>query len=595
MKWKRILAADRLSTIWLSLLAVGVGLVAGLGAVAFRLLIGLFHNLLFLGKFSGDYDANVHTPPSPWGALVILVPVAGAVGVVFLVKNFAPEAKGHGVPEVIDAIYYTEGKIRPVVALVKAVASALSIGSGGSVGREGPIIQIGSSFGSTLGQLLRMPTWKRITMIAAGAGGGIAATFNTPVGGILFAIEIVMHELSVRTLVPVAISTAVATYIGRAFFGDHPSFVVAGFQTHYFHLTEPAVLVSYVGLGILAGVVSALYIRCIYWFEDFFETTIRVSDYVRHGAGMLLVGCTMYLLMRTLGHYYIEGVGYATVQDVLTGGLTSVKLLVLLFVLKLLATSITLGSGASGGVFSPGIFMGATVGAVYGSILRALVPWIAADPAAFAVAGMAGVIGGSTGAAVTAIVMIFEMTLNYNVILPVTLTVAIAYEVRRMLCRETIYTLKLARRNHYMPEALQANFYQLRPAAEFMDSHIKAIPASLTVGEFATAIGGHSKVTRFLVEDGNRVQGVITRDHALVALEQQGERYTVGEAASKAYVAVRGNTRLLDAITEMRRKNASYILVLKRGEDVLVDNIQGIIGKELIADAVVGAMHMFLE
>lgn len=163
-------------------LSILIGIMAGLGAVAFRGLIAFFHNLLFLGKFSFLYDANIHTPISPWGPFVILVPVLGAVGVTFLVNNFAPEAKGHGVPEVMDAIYYNKGVIRAVVAVIKSLASALSIGSGGSVGREGPIVQIGSSFGSMVGQILRMPVWQRITLIAAGTGGGIAATFNTPIG-----------------------------------------------------------------------------------------------------------------------------------------------------------------------------------------------------------------------------------------------------------------------------------------------------------------------------------------------------------------------------------------------------------------------------
>lgn len=222
-----------------SLLALIVGIVAGLGAVIFRGLIAGVHNALFLGRFALEYDANVHTPLSPWGPLVVLVPVLGAVGVAFLVKNFAPEAKGHGVPEVMDAIYYGGCNIRPVVALVKTLASAVSIGSGGSVGREGPIIQIGSSFGSTVGQLLRLPPWQRITLIASGAGAGIAATFNTPVGGVLFALEIMMHEVSARTLVPVVISTATATYIGQLFFGPHPSFVIPELEQPYFHVSSP--------------------------------------------------------------------------------------------------------------------------------------------------------------------------------------------------------------------------------------------------------------------------------------------------------------------------------------------------------------------
>jgi chloride channel protein, CIC family len=167
--------------VYLCLLALVVGIVGGLGAVVFRGLIAFVHNLLFLGKLSVIYDSSLFTPASPWGALVILVPVVGAMGVTFIVTNFAPEAKGHGVPEVMDAIYYNRGIIRPIVAIAKSLASALSIGSGAAVGREGPIIQIGSAFGSTLGQVIRMSMGQRIILVAAGAGAGIAATFNTPI------------------------------------------------------------------------------------------------------------------------------------------------------------------------------------------------------------------------------------------------------------------------------------------------------------------------------------------------------------------------------------------------------------------------------
>ena len=236
--------------------SVVIGVVGALGAVVFRGLIALFHNLLFLGQWSFLYDANTHTPPSPWGPFVILVPVLGAACVAFLVSNFAPEAKGHGVPEVMDAIYYNKGVVRPVVALIKSLASALSIGSGGSVGREGPIIQIGSSFGSTLGQILRVPTWQTITMIAAGAGAGIAATFNTPIGGVLFAVEIMLHEVSARTLVPVTIATVTSSYIGRLVFGDDPSFVIPPLEVTAHRATDLLVLVFYPGLGVLMGLVS---------------------------------------------------------------------------------------------------------------------------------------------------------------------------------------------------------------------------------------------------------------------------------------------------------------------------------------------------
>src|SRR5579863_5699697 len=246
----------------LSLVALSLGIVTGFGAVLFRDLIGLIHNLLFAGQAQIHYDANIFTAPSPWGAMVILVPVVGAVGVTFLVTNFAPEAKGHGVPEVMDAIYYKGGVIRPVVAVVKSLASAIAIGSGSAVGREGPIIQIGSALGSTLGQLVRMPSGQRIILVAAGAGAGIASTFNTPIGGVMFAIELMLPEVSVNTFLPVAAATGTATFIGRLVFGPQPAFNVPPIDA--LPLTHPgmalATLALYVLLGALCGVAGAAFI-----------------------------------------------------------------------------------------------------------------------------------------------------------------------------------------------------------------------------------------------------------------------------------------------------------------------------------------------
>jgi chloride channel protein, CIC family len=204
---------------FMMVMAIAVGVVAGVGAWGFRMLIGLVHNLLFLGRFAFSYDANTYTPLSPWGSGVVLVPVAGALVVAWLVKNFAPEAKGHGVPEVMDAIYYNQGRIRPRVAVIKSLASAVSIGSGGSVGREGPIVQIGSAFGSTLGSLIPMRTSDRVTLIAAGAGAGIAATFNAPLGGIVFALELLLVSINARNLLLVTTATVVAINISHLLLG----------------------------------------------------------------------------------------------------------------------------------------------------------------------------------------------------------------------------------------------------------------------------------------------------------------------------------------------------------------------------------------
>jgi CIC family chloride channel protein len=579
--------------VWISLLAAGIGALAGVGAFAFRALIGIVHNVMFLGEATWSFDANVHTPESPWGPLVILVPVIGAVAVASLVQKFAPEAKGHGVPEVMDAIYYQRGVIRPVVALIKSLASALSIGTGGAVGREGPIVQIGSSLGSTLGQWMGLTIRQRVTLIAAGTAGGIAATFNTPIGGLLFAVEIILNEVSVRTLVPVAVATASATYVGRLFFGTHPSFVVPALETFDFHPTSLFALIAYVGLGLLAGGVSALFIRALYGTEDLFEKRIGGSYLLRHMGGMLLVGVMMYLSFLWLGHYYIEGVGYATVQDILTGQLTGVWLLLLLFGLKLVATSVTLGSGASGGIFSPALFLGATLGGTYGAVLKHFAPGLDVGAPAFALAGMAGVVGGSTGAAIAAIVMIFEMTLDYNVIVPMTLTVAISYGIRRMLCQESIYTMKLARRGHRMPDALQANLTQHRHAQDLMDTHLQVLAADLPVAELVRIVAAQPNVGWYVVADGGKVQGVVAREAVLPDLAADVGAGTVTGLANRNFVFVRPGANLFELAGAVRSDRAAVALVADVPDAAQADQVRGVIAAQQIATAVALMAELF--
>jgi CIC family chloride channel protein len=302
----------------LSLIAIFVGAVTGFGAIGFRGLIGFIHNLFFLGRISFFYDANTHTPASPWGVFIVLVPVVGALIVTLLVTKFAPEARGHGVPEVMDAVYYSEGRIRPMVAAIKSLASALSIGSGAAVGREGPIIQIGASLGSTIGQIIPLAAWQRITLVAAGAGSGIAATFNTPLGGVMFAIELMMPEVSVRTFLPVALATGTATFIARLFVGLDPAFQTPPILAWDHHPTSFDALLLYAIVGILTGLAATAFIQGLHRTEALFD---RIGNpYLRHVIGMLIVGVMIYTLFQTFGHYYVEGVGYATVQDVLIGG-----------------------------------------------------------------------------------------------------------------------------------------------------------------------------------------------------------------------------------------------------------------------------------
>ncbi len=568
-----------------SLIAILVGIVTGFGAVFFRALIGAVHNLLFLGRFSTFYEANIHTAPSPWGALVILVPVIGGMGVVFLVRTFAPEARGHGVPEVMDAIFYHEGRIRPVVAVVKSLASALAIGSGSAVGREGPIIQIGASLGSSLGGLLRLQVWQRITLVAAGAGAGIAATFNTPIGGVLFAVELMMPEVSTRTFLPVALATGTATFIGRIFFGPNPAFQVPSVGMLSDHPSGIFILLLYAALGVLMGVGATGFIRGLHLAEAQFE---RIANpYLRHAIGMTLVGAMFYAFLRFSGHYQIEGVGYAAIEDILQSLVRAAPFLALLFAAKLTATSLSLGSGSSGGIFSPSLFMGATLGAAFGALAKLLLPAVAISVPAFAIVGMAAMVGGATGAAMTAVTMIFEMTLDYGIVVPMIIAVSISIGIRRLLSRENIYTIKLQARRHFIPKALHANMFLVRRAGEVMDKDALVLPHDLTLDEFLRRPEHVGKIRHVVVTRAGKIVSVLRVNTALRhGLEGAFTGLSLGDVASPNFAIARSDDIMFNVIGRMWRRQAIMTVVVRAAGVPRSADVLGVITKEHVADSV---------
>ncbi|WP_375167780.1 chloride channel protein [Burkholderia pyrrocinia] len=578
----------------LSCLGIVVGVVTGIGAVAFRGLIGLVHNAFFLGKFSLSYNASAFTPPSVWGALVILVPVVGGLIVTWLVGTFAPEAKGHGVPEVMDAIYFKRGVIRPIVAVVKSLASAFAIGTGAAVGREGPIIQIGSALGSTLGQVIGMTAGQRITLVAAGAGAGIAATFNTPIGGVLFATELMMPEISVNTFLPVALATGTATFVGRLFFGSAPAFLVpAQLGAIPDRPGSVLTLVLYAVLGIVTGAGAALLTHGLHYAEDAFD---RIPGrYARHAIGMLIVGSMIYLLMRYAGHYYVEGVGYATIQALLYGQLGGSVFLILLALGKTLATTVSLGSGSSGGVFSPSLFIGAALGGAFAAFVQAVLPAAPVSAPAFAMVGMGAMVGGGTGAAMTAVAMIFEMTRDYDIVLPMIIAVAVSLATRRLLCRESIYTLKLARRGHVIPTALHANMFLVQSAAQVMETDVLVQDADILFRDILGHLDGppfrHVVVTR-----SGRIEGVLRINTGLRrAISHDHPSVTLGTLAQHNFIVVTPNEAAFDVISKLRQKRATMAVVVTRPEADGMLEVTGVIAKEHIADAVASSIRIFPE
>ena len=411
-------------TVVLVSFSVIVGLGTGLGAVLFIKMIGVFDQLFF-GTLG-----NINLSRSPW---VILLPVIGGLPVGFIVEYVAKEAKGHGVPEVLTAIATRGGRIRPVVVVAKALGSAITIGSGGSVGREGPIVQIGAALGSMMGQLFKLSERRVINLVASGAAAGIAATFNAPIAGVLFSVEVIMGDYGFQSLGTVVISAVTASVVSRAILGDFPAFVVPAYSLH-----SPWELVLYLGLGVLAGFAAWSFVKLLYFLEDVFDDW-KFPNYLKPAVGGLGLGILGFFVPQ------VFGTGFTTISDTLAGKL-GLGLLVVLIFGKIIATSLTLGAGASGGVFAPALFTGAMLGGAYGTVANMLFPGIVASSGAYAMVGMAAVFAGAARAPVTAILILFEMTQDYHIVLPLMFATVISTLIAQWLEPESIYTLKLVNR-----------------------------------------------------------------------------------------------------------------------------------------------------
>ena len=422
------------------IIAIIIGVLAGFAAIGIRALIFEISSLSFPG--GGNLLENIIN--APW-YVKIGIPVLGGLIVGPLIHFFAPEAKGHGVPEVMQAILMKGGIIRPRVAIIKAVASAITIGTGGSVGREGPIIQIGSSLGSTVGQFFKVPNKRLKTLVGCGAAAGIAAAFNAPIAGALFAVEIILMDFAVAQFSPIVISSVMATVVSHTFEGNFAAFQVKGYQ-----LASPYEIGFYFILGALSGLISFLFIKTLYYSEDYFDHRLSFPEYLKPVIGGLGIGITALIFPQVMG------VGYDSINFALHAEMLWHMALILIFV-KIFATSLTLGSGGSGGIFAPSLFMGAMLGAFFGSVVNYFFPAITASPGAYALVAMGGLVAGTTRAPITAIIIVFELTNDYNIILPLMIVCIISTILSSKLSRESIYTLKLLLRNISIKEGADIN------------------------------------------------------------------------------------------------------------------------------------------
>lgn len=415
-----------------------VGATTGLGAVAFRTILTATTWIFsghadYSGVGLGQHPAN---PWVPWlgSSFVVLAPVVGGLIYGPLVQRYAREARGHGVPEVMDAVAQRGGRIPAKVAAVKVIASALTIGSGGSVGREGPIVQIGSALGSWIGATARVSENRMRTLVACGAASGIAATFNAPIAGVFFALELILRDFTAESFGVVVLASVVASVIGRAVFGDVPFMALPEFTVHH-----ASAYLLFALLGVLGGVAGVMFTKILYAIEDVCDRLWNGPEWARPAVGGLVLG----LLLLAIPQMY--GVGYPVLEAGVQGKY-AIGILLGLVVAKMVATSLTIGIGGSGGVFAPSLFIGGMLGAAFGATAHLLVPGVVGDPGAFALVGMGAVFAGAARAPITAVIILFELTGEYTIILPLMLAIVLATTISKALSKDSVYTLKLRRR-----------------------------------------------------------------------------------------------------------------------------------------------------
>jgi CIC family chloride channel protein len=414
---------------YLILLSVVVGILTGLGSV------GFIHLLNAIGRFAREGVGSALEVFGP--ANLVLLPAMGGLLVGPLIERFAREAKGHGVPEVMTALASRGGRIRKRVVMVKVLASSLTIGFGGAAGREGPMVQIGSAIGSTIGQLAQTSTGNLRTLVACGAAGGVAATFNAPIAGAIFAVEVLVGRIHADFLL-VLLTSLSSCIVARSFLGNYPAFVVPAYE-----LASPAELPLYFLMGLLVGIAAIAYVRLLYRSEDLFRNW-RFPEWLKPAVGGLMVG----LILRFLPQIY--GAGFPAIESALWVRFPW-ELLLALFVAEMVANCATLGSGGSGGVFAPSLYMGAMLGGAFGVLAHSLFPQSTGGPGAYAMVGMAAFFAAGAKAPMTALLILFEMTNDYRIMLPLmAATVASTYVSHRLL-PQSIYTLKLHRRGISFP------------------------------------------------------------------------------------------------------------------------------------------------
>jgi len=541
----------------ISFLAAAIGLVAGVVAFALYKLIGLFTNLFFFHRWSSDFSSAQH---NHLGWLVIVVPVIGGLIVGVMAKYGTPKIKGHGIPEAMEAVLFNRSRIAPRVAILKPISAAIAIGTGGPFGAEGPIIQTGGAIGSLVGQAFHTTAVERKVLLACGAAAGMSATFNTPIAGVILAIELLLFEFKSRSFIPLVIASTLATAVHMQILGLGPMFQVAAMD-----FAIPRGLPFYLLLGLICGLAAVGFSKLLYWVEDQFEK-LPVSDLWWPAIGALGLGIIGFFVPRVLG------VGYDTIGDILNGQLAW-KLLLVVMLAKAAALAVSLGSGTSGGLLAPCFMWSAAMGGLFAMLSNHFVPNAHLSPGAFALVAMGAVFAAASRATFTFIIFAFEITRDYNSVLPLMLVSVIADGIAMVLMpHSSIMTEKLARRGLRVHQDYETDVLSQARVADTMEKQLPVISATTTIGALSERIAKHdSAVARheslLILDDAGKLSGIVTRGDLLRALEQDPTgAMTVQQAGTTQLVVTHPDELVSEAAAKMLRYDIGRLPVVNRAD-----------------------------
>ena len=562
-----------------SFLAAGIGLVAG--GIAFLLyrLIGLLTNISFYGRFVADFTSARHNHLGLW---VIAIPVIGGLIVGVMAKYGSSKIRGHGIPEAMEAVLFNRSRIQPRVAILKPISAAIAIGTGGPFGAEGPIIQTGGAVGSLVGQIFHTTASERKVWLACGAAAGMSATFNTPIAGVILAIELLLFEFKARSFIPLVVASTLATAVHMQVLGAGPMFTVTAMD-----FGVPSALPFYLLLGVICGLAAVGFSKLLYWTEDLFEK-LPIDQLWWPAIGALGLGIIGYFVPRVLG------VGYDTISDILNANL-ALKVLIVVMLAKAVALVISLGSGTSGGLLAPMFMSSAALGGVFAMGMNEVFPAAHLSAGAFALVAMGAVFGAASRAAFSFIVFAFEITRDYNSVLPLMLVTVIADGVAILLMpKASIMTEKLVRRGLRIHQDYEADVLQQMVVSETMDREAPVLPAGIPVRELAERIARHEpEVSRhqgmLLMDADKRLAGIITRGDILRSLDEDPSgAMSLLEAGSRKMIVTHPDETLHEAAAKMLRNNIGRLPVVDRKDP---QHVVGYLGRPGIMAARLHRLH----